>query len=1117
MKSTLQIRLVNKRNVIIAFNYIFLLLLSNQILGQNQIIKIKDKNITLQKIFEQIEFQTRFSIDYDTKLIDGSKIFVNPPTNIPLNEVMTILLKESNCSLIYQDSHIIISNKQNSASENSTTNSSNKKDISINGKIIDERGVPLMGVNIVLKGTTKGTTTDVNGNFSLGSQPNNNLVLIISYIGYKSQEIITNETDYIEIQLLPLFNELKNLVVIGYGTQTKRSVTGAVQSINNIGLEDIPAALLTQKLQGKLAGVQINQTTGIPGQGMSVRIRGQASISAGNDPLYVIDGFPLTSDISNLNPDEFESISVLKDASSAALYGSRAANGVILITTKKAKASTSKIDFNIYKGIQQMPNERLPEMMNAKEFAQFKKEVYQDNGQAVPSMFQNPDQYGEGTNWYKVITRLSSIQNYSLSFSSSKEKFSFNVIAGYFNQEGILLNSEFKRYSIRINTDYIISSKLRIGINIAPTNTTNKIPQSDGLWYNTPSIIQSALLTSPLAPYKNADGSIPINASNWGSPDYGTSPSPNWYNQVQVVKNNTKNMGVLANGYLEIEPLNGLTLKSSINVDLANRVNDFFNPSTAGGILNPGNENDPSRIYASHSNSHSYSWLWENIAKYIKTIEDHNFELLLGYTAQKTHSESGSFTGTGFSDNRIQTLNAAKSITGGTDIQDWSLLSVLGRVNYEYKDRYLLSAAIRRDGSSKFGSENRWGSFPSLSLGWIASDENFMKAIKPISFLKARASYGVTGNNNIGNYTQYSYLLNTNNPVDNNYSSGKSLVGLSNNYLGWENTKEIDLGLDISFAKNRINISYDYFHRNTDNLLYSVDIPISSGFFNFTTNIGKIAFWGHELMLNTKNLVGDFKWSTDFNISFNRNKALALGTSNAAIYGDNTITQVGQPIGQLYGLKWEGLYMNLADYDNSPKYTGAQVGTVKFKDVNGDGIVTNDERDKTVLGNSAPKGIYGITNTFIYKNCDISIVLSGAFGNKIFNVMERFTTNLDGAFNVYKALSRRWRSEQDPGDGIYGKDIAGTTGYERDWMSSKFLYDASYLTIKNITLGYTLPLRSKSIKSLRVYASVQQVFTFTKYPGMNPEVSSAGGLFAGNDYTTYPVPRTFTFGLNISL
>ncbi len=997
-------------------------------------------------------------------------------------------------------------------------NNNKLKDITtkLTGVINDENSQPLIGVSIMIKGRTNGTITDINGHFNL-DVPKDKSEITISYIGYKSQNIVINSEKFISIKLLPDSKDLKDVIVIGYGTKTKRSITGAVQSISTDGLEDIPTAQLTQKLQGKLAGVQINQTTGIPGQGMSVRIRGQASISAGNDPLYVIDGFPITGDISNLNPDEFESISVLKDASSAALYGSRAANGVVLITTKKAKAGTSKIDFSIYRGLQQIPNERLPEMMNAKEFAQFKKEVYQDNGQAVPTMFQNPDQYGEGTNWYKVVTRVAQVQNYSLSYSVSKDKFSTSVVAGYFKQDGVLLNSNFERYSARINSDFKFNDKIKIGVNIAPTISNNSTPQSDGIWYNTPSIIQSALLTSPLAPYKNADGTIPVNASNWGSPDYGTAPSPNWYNQVQVVKNTSKNLGLLANGYLVIEPVKGLTLKSSINIDLGSRVSDFFNPSTAGGVFNPGNENDPSRIYASHSNSYGYSWLWENIATYKKTIEDHNFEVLVGYTSQQAHSESGSLSGTGFPDNKIQTLNAAKSITGSTDIQDWSLLSVLGRVNYEYKERYLLSAAIRRDGSSKFGSENRWGSFPSLSLGWIVSDENFMKSIKPISFLKARASYGVTGNNNIGNYTQYSYVVNTNNPVNNIYYSGKSLAGLNNNYLGWENTKEIDLGLDVSFAKNRINISYDYFHRNTDNLLYSVDIPISSGFFNFTTNIGKIAFWGHEFMLNTKNLVGNFKWSTDFNISFNRNKALALGTSNAAIYGDNTITQVGQPIGQLYGLKWEGLYVNQADYDNSPKYTGAQVGTVKFKDVSGDGIVTNDERDKTVLGNSAPKGIYGITNTFSYKNWDMSIVMSGAFGNKIFNQMERFTTNLDGSFNVYKALSRRWRSEQDPGDGIYGKDIAGTTGYERDWMSSKFLYDASYLTIKNITLGYTLPLKSKSIKSLRVYASVQQVFTFTKYPGMNPEVSSAGGLFAGNDYTTYPVPRTFTFGLNISL
>jgi len=981
----------------------------------------------------------------------------------------------------------------------------------IRGVVRDEKNLPLPGVSIKVMGSAVGTTSGNDGSYSISAPGTSTLTF--SFIGYATQEVAVNGRSNINLSLTASERNLNDVVIVAYGSQSRREITGAVQTVNQKELQDLPAAQITQKLQGKLAGVQINQTTGIPGQGMSVRIRGQASISAGSDPLYVVDGFPITGNIANINPDEIESISVLKDASSTSLYGSRAANGVVVVTTKHGKAGQSAISVSSYYSVQSIPGRGMPDLMNAREFAQFKKEIAQENGQPVPDQFQNPEQYGEGTNWFKAVTRTAPLQNYTLSYNSSKDKLSTSVVAGFFKQEGVLLNSDYTRFSLRINTDYKFNDKIRVGLNVAPNYTTNNTPQSDGIWYNAPSIIQSALLTSPLAPYKNADGSIPLTTNGYGTPD-----GPNWYNQVQVVKNTSKNTAILSNAFLEVEPIKNLVYKSSINVDMGNSVSDFFSPSTAGSLFNAPNEADASRINASHGNSSSYSWLWENTLTFKKTIGDHNFDILGGYTSQTAHSESGSMSASGFPDNNIKTLNAAKTITGSTDVQDWTLLSYVGRVNYNYKQRYLLSAAIRRDGSSKFGVDKRWGNFPSVSAGWIVSDESFMSKIKAISLLKFRASYGVIGNNNVGNYTQYASLAPTNNPVNNVLLSGKSVAGLSNTNLGWENTKELDLGVDLAILNNRIRFGYDYYHKITDQLLYTVDIPISSGFFSFATNVGKLAFWGHEFTVSSQNLVGGFKWNTDFNISFNKNKALELGTSNASIFGDNTITAVGQPLGQLYGLVWEGVYKDQGDFDNSAKYVGAEVGTVKFKDVNGDGVVTNDDRDKEVIGNASPKFIYGITNSFNYKNFDLSIVAAGAYGNKIINTSERFTTNLDGSFNVLKGLTNRWRSEADPGDGIYGKVKAGTTGQERDWPSSKFVYGASYLTIKNITLGCQVNMKeNKYIHGLRVYASVQQPFVFTKYPGNNPEVSAAGGLFSGSDYTTYPVPRTFSIGLNLNL
>jgi TonB-linked SusC/RagA family outer membrane protein len=983
----------------------------------------------------------------------------------------------------------------------------------ITGKVRDDKGQPLSGVSIVVKGATTGTNSDNEGYFSL-TVPGNANTLVVSSIGYSAKEVTLNDQTSLDIQMGSTSQSLGEVVVVAYGTATRKTVTGAVQTVSGKELQDIPAPQLAQKLQGKLAGVQINQTTGIPGQGMSIRIRGQASISAGSDPLYVVDGFPIQGNLANINPDEIETISVLKDASSTSLYGSRAANGVVLITTKRAKAGRSSFSFNAYTGIQSIPSYGRPDMMNASEFAQFQKEIAEERGQAVPDQFKNPQQYGEGTNWFDAVTRDALLQNYTLNYSAAGEKFGTSIVAGYHKTDGVLLNSSYSRISLRANSDYKISNRVKVGFNLAPTFTSNKTPQSDGIWYNSPSIVQSAILASPLAPYKNEDGSVPI-GFGWGSP-YGGIAAPNWYNQVQVVKNTSKNVGLLSNAFVEVQPLRGLTYRSNIGIDLGNSVSDFFFPSTAGSIFDPPNEGDAARIRGSHGNSYGYSWMWENTLSYAKSLGDHNFDILAGYTSQAAHSESGFMNGTGFPDNRIQSLNAAKTITGTTDIQDWTLASIVSRVNYNFRSKYILSAAIRRDGSSRFGSDNKWGSFPSASVGWVLSDESFMPKINAISFIKLRASYGVTGNNNIPNYLQYANVVATNNPFNNQYLNGRSIAGLNNTELGWETTKQFDAGIDVNLFNNRVRFAYDYYKKTTDNLLYSVEIPISSGFYNFTTNIGKLGFWGHEFSVSSDNLRGALRWTTDFNISFNRNKALALGTANAAIYGDMTITEVGKPLGQLYGLVWDGIYETQKEFDESPKHQGAEVGSVKYKDINGDGIVTNDQRDQTVIGSAAPKFILGFTNNLSFKGFDLAIVGQGGFGNKIINVAERFTANLDGAFNVTKDVANRWRSEANPGDGKYGK-ASGNTGPERDWGSSKWMYDGDYLTIKNITLGYNFSAhKNKYLRGLRLYTSIQQAYVFTSYPGGNPEVSAAGGLFSGLDYTTYPVPRTYTLGLNMN-
>jgi TonB-linked SusC/RagA family outer membrane protein len=978
------------------------------------------------------------------------------------------------------------------------------------GTVKDDKGQLLSGVSVTVKGSVAGTKTDDEGKFTISAQPND--VLIFSYVGLGIQEIEIKGRATLDVVLSAEAKALTDVIVIAYGTTTKRTATGSVQTVNAKELQDIPVAQITQKLQGKLAGVQIAQTTGTPGAGMTVRIRGQASISAGNSPLYVVDGFPIVGDINNISPNEIETISVLKDAASTSLYGSRAANGVVLITTRQARSGQTNIGLNAYYGVQQVPEKGRPEMMNASEFAQFQKEFAEENGRTVDSAYQNPAQLGEGTNWYDVLLRNAPIQDVSLSLSSNSERISTAATLSFFNQDGVMLNSNYKRYAGRLNSEFRATEKLKIGFNIAPTYSIANSPQSDGTWWQVPSIIQGAILTTPLAPYKNADGSIPLTATGPGL--FG---NPNWYNVLQVVKNETKTTRLLSNAFLQYNILKNLTFKSSVNVDLGQSLFNNFTPSTAGSLFNP-----PPRIpTAVQRNSQYYTWLWENTIGYRKSIGDHNFDLLAGYTVQEFKGDYSNTNATNFPDDQVQTLNAATSTLTTSDIQEWSLVSYISRLNYNYRGKYLLSGSLRRDGSSRFGSNNRWGNFPSISAGWVISDEPFMPLQKHISFLKLRASYGLIGNNNIGNYTHYASVTNTNYVFNSVIASGRSATTLGNTDLGWEQTKQLDIGLDLGLLNDRILLSYDFYKKTTDGLLYQVDVPYASGYPNYITNVGKFEFWGHEFTISSKNIVGDFKWNTDFNIAFNDNKVISLGTEDAPIYGDFSITQVGERIGQFYGMVMEGVYKDQADFDKSPKEISSVVGSAKMKDVNGDGkITTSDDRD--VIGNPVPKFIYGITNSFAYKNFDLTIVAAGSYGNKIYNQFQEFTTNLDGVFNVLKEVNDRWKSPQDPGNGRYGTTKAGATGLNRTFNTSH-LYTGSFFTIKNITLGYNFALANNRIfKGLRLYGSIQQALVITNYPGINPETSTArngteaSALNLGIDNATYPVPRTFSLGFNVN-
>ena len=1003
----------------------------------------------------------------------------------------------------------------------------------ITGRVTSETGDGLPGVTVVVKGTTIGASTDMEGNYSL-AVPDGNGTLVISFIGYSPQEVPINNRSTINISLAPDTQALEEVVIVGYGSQLEREITGSVQTVDAAELRDIPVSQVTQKLQGRLAGVQINQATGKPGQGMSVRIRGQLSVTGGSDPLYVVDGFPITGNIGAINPDEIEDITILKDAASTSLYGSRAANGVVLITTKSGRPGETNVSFNTFAGIQQVPERGRIQMMDAVEFAQFKKEYYEDKRlyedptATVPEVFQDPSQYeGKNNDWYGALLRTAPIQSYNLTITSNKDRVNTAVVAGVFDQKGVVLNSDYRRYSLRLNMDYDVSDKVRIGFNIAPSYIKDNTPRTDG--DRGTGILFNALHTWPVMPIYDENGELstfntfPAEAGNIYA-------YANWVRSAEELINETRTTNMLSNAFIEFKPIDGLVLRSTFNAQLFNSKFFFFNPSTATSSINTPL---PTTAVSIRENWEDLTLLNENLATYSRSFNDHNFELLGGFTQQTFRQDRTRIQADTYADDRLPTIQGGININrGGTNsgVEEWALTSFLSRLTYNYKGKYLLSAAVRSDGSSRFGSQNRWGTFPSASVGWVVSDENFLKGIAPLSFAKLRASYGITGNNNIGNYTQYALINNTVNAAfGDNVAPGAVVTSLANNNLGWETTKQFDVGLDLGLFNDRIQFIYDFYKKKTTNLLYSVQVPQESGFGNFNDNIGEIDFWGHEFAITTQNTTGELYWTTNANISFNRNKVIALAEGIDRVYGTFHITQVGQPFGQFYGLIADGVYMNEEDLANSPQVPGrSTVGSIKLRDVNEDGQITygGDNDDRTIIGSPFPKFTYGITNTLQYRDFDFTIVGSGSYGNQLLVRHLYSTANLDGVFNLVKDVKYRFRSVENPGRGFYGTTVGGgnVTGIERDWMNSRFIADASYFTIKNITLGYTVGAINNFFKSARFYASIQQAWVFTKYwGGPNPETSAqangqgdGGNLSQGIDFSNYPVPRTFSLGVNVN-
>ncbi len=1004
--------------------------------------------------------------------------------------------------------------------------------MSVTGTITDENGEGLPGATIQEKGTTNGTITDVEGSFSMNVQEN--AILTISFVGFKSKEVSLNGRSTLEVSLESDVAALEEVVVVGYGTQRKSDLTGTVASVNGDKLKETSAVSVAGALVGKAAGIQIQEINGRPGgNDIMVRVRGASSITAGNDPLYVIDGYPMDqAGLNMLNPTDIESIEVLKDASASAIYGSRGGNGVVLITTKRGNESEgSRVELSINTGIQEVANR--PEMMNSSEYAEWfidghnnawiqadpvnnkitdPNSVRQESYYIIPDEMNTPEVLPD-TDWGSLIFRKALTQNYQLNVSNNSDKGYYNIGGSYVNQEGIVIETDFEKFNLHSNFVANVSDRVKVGLNLDGTFTKSNLIE-EGKY----GPVELSLVVPPVYPAYNPDGTYgsPV-SSTWFK---GDDPSPlEGAKEIDWKEQGYRTFGKL---FAEFKILEGLKYNISVGGILSGRTEDQYRPSYIGRDSNP----PPNQADARQWSSSSFNWLVENMLNYEKDFEGrHNLKALVGYTVQKNRDDNSYMYATNFPNDAIHTINAGQVTDGYTNISEHSLISYIARVNYSLFDKYLLTATVRADGSSRFGANNKWGTFPSASLGWRLSDEEFMKSINFVSQTKLRVSYGLTGNYNIPNYGSIGLL-------DNAYyvfgSGSGSLNGvvypstIPNPDLSWEKTKMFNIGLDAGLFENRIYFEIDYYNSITKDLLLDVPVPRITGFGSQLQNIGKVQNRGLEFTLTTRNLVGDFGWTTDFNISRNVNEVLALGPEDKPIFAsapnasNSFITEVGSPISNLYGYIFDGVYLTQNQIDTQPHLPSDVPGDPIIRDVNGDGEITSD--DRAVLGNNQPDFILGLNNKFTYKNFDLSVLINGSYGAEVLRLSSRFTDFYHGDRNGNKEAVNRWRSPEQPGGGEYFRANRLYNGRQKE-PSTYWVENGSFTRIRNVILGYTFNnsvLEKLKLGSARLYFSVTNLMTFTDYWGFDPEASTTGtDLSKGGDYSAYPLSRTYMFGVKV--
>lgn len=1054
--------------------------------GQTEKINLS-MNSTVKEVIERLEEVSgyRFVLKSNESILD-KQVSVKY-TNESIEKVLDDLLKDSGFTYNIVDRYIAI----RQVSENSVLEQQQK---SVSGKVTDSTGSTLPGVSVVVKGTTVGTITDIDGKYTLPKVPEN-AVLQFTFVGMKPQEIVVGGKSTINVSLEDETIGIDEVVAIGYGTVKKKDLTTSVSTVKMEDTEKKSMANLTQAIQGKVSGVSIVQASGKPDGNFSIQIRGATSISSSNNPLYVVDGMP-TDDISFINSSDIESMQILKDASSCAIYGARAANGVVLISTKKGKAGKSVVALKSTYGISNVTKKL--DVLNTKQLVDLINDERLNAGLPLDS---NLDTLKTDNNWQDMIYSTAISSDLQLSFSGGNEKTKFYLSVDRLKNNGIIKPSDFERYTFKLNLDHEMYKWLSIGSNISISKSKSK-DIKDNATINEGGTVLGALSTPSFIEQYTKEGYFGYNPYNGQD-----NPLASMYGSNSATRTNN----LLGNLYTKINLAHNFSFKTSLGVDANSTNYDSFTyveksayaVSTGGGaVANTGQ---------------GITLLLENILDYNQTFGKHAISSVLGMTSQKYEGENSWLTVKGFPNSSVQTLNAASTATSfGTNKYESSLLSYLGRVSYAYDDKYLLSANFRRDGSSKFGANNKYGNFPSFSVGWRMSKEPFLRDVTAISDLKLRASYGYTGNQSgIDYYAHLSKVaLGALYPFSGNVISGYSPSTIGNESLKWESTKQADFGVDLSLLDSRITVVMDAYMKKTSDALLEVNLPLSTGYTKGLQNFAKVQNKGFEFEITTRNLIGDFKWTTDANISINRNKIIRIAGGNSAIiYTGNIIRErgyvttirEGHPMSEFYGFRVAGVNAQTGDIDYIKK--DGSLGSYLEMDA---------DSDRTVIGNPNPKFTYGITNSFSYKGFNLSILLQGVYGNKVFNSTRLELESMEGYKNAAVSVLNRWKKPGDITD-IPRACFASSINSE---VSDKFVESGSYLRVKNVTLSYDFKsriLQAIQISNLNVFITGQNLLTFTKYTGYDPEVSvSTNPTSLGVDTGTYPNVRAYTFGVNVT-